>query len=64
MLNNYTHIQKTASLRNALVPAGYDMTASQVNGMYEEKDYWGSYMIDGRINPKCIDISEQASQSF
>ena len=63
-LNNNSHAQKTASLRNALIHAGYDMAASQVNGMYEDEDYWGSYMIDGKINSKCIDISEQASRSF
>lgn len=63
-LNNNSHAQKTASLRNAIIHAGYDMAASQVNGMYEDEDYWSIYMIDGKINPKCIDISEQASHSF
>ena len=63
-LNNIIHTQKTASLHNAFIHAGYDMVASQVNGMYEDEDYWGSFMINGKINHRCIDISEQASHSF
>lgn len=62
--NSIGQAEKTESLRNSLIMAGYDMAASQAKDMSEDEDYWSSYMIDGKINPKCIDISEQASHSF
>lgn len=62
--NSIGQAEKTESLRNSLIMAGYDMAASQAKDMSEDEDYWSIYMIDGKINPKCIDISEQASHSF
>ena len=66
MTENTESIQehKSESLRKALIEAGYDMASSQVELMTEDIDYWGEYMIEGKINPKCIDIGEQASHSF
>ena len=60
----FTQEQKTESLRKALIEAGYDMASSQAESMEEDTESWGEYMIDGKINPKCIDISDQASHSF
>lgn len=60
----FTQEQKTESLRKALIEAGYDMVSSQAESMEEDTESWGEDMIDGKINPKCIDISDQASHSF
>lgn len=60
----FTQEQKTESLRKALIGAGYDMAASQAESMEEDVESWGEHIIDGRINPKCIDICDQASHSF
>lgn len=40
------------------------MASSQAESMEEDTESWGEDMIEGRINPKCIDISDQASHSF
>jgi len=61
---NISRRQKTESLRNALVRAGYDMAASQAESMADDTSFWGKNMIEGKINPKCIDICDQAGQSF
>ena len=47
--NSIGKAEKTESLRNSLIMAGYDMAASQAKDMSEDEDYWGSYMIDGKI---------------
>ena len=60
----FTQEQKTELLRKALIGAGYDMASSQAESMEEDVESWGEHMIDGRINPKCIDICDQASHSF
>ena len=60
----YTQEHKKESLRNALIDVGYDMAASQVEGMIKDENAWGEFIIDGKINPKCINISDQASHSF
>ena len=60
----FTQEQKTESLRKALIRAGYNMASSQAESMEEDVESWGEHMIDGRINPKCIDICDQASHSF
>ena len=60
----FTQEQKTESLRKALIEAGYDMASSQAESMAEDTESWGEYMIDGKINTKCIDISDQASHSL
>ena len=60
----FTQEQKTESLRKALIETGYDMASSQAESMEEDVESWGEHMIDGRINPKCIDICDQASHSF
>lgn len=60
----FTQEQKTDSLRKALIEAGYEMASSQVEDMEEDVSFWGENMIDGRINPYCIDICDQASHSF
>lgn len=60
----FTQEQKTESLRKALIEAGYDMVSSQAESMEEDTESWGEDMIEGKINPKCIDISDQASHSF
>ena len=60
----FTQEQKTESLRKALIEAGYDMASSQAESMKEDTESWGEDMIEGKINPKCIDISDQASHSF
>lgn len=56
--------QKKLSLRQSLVQSGYDMAASQAEMMSEDEESWGMHMIEGKINPNCIDISDQASHSF
>ena len=56
--------QKKESLRKALIGAGYDMATSQTESMEEDLDSWHDYIIDNKINPKCIDISDQAGHSF
>lgn len=50
----YTQEHKKESLRNALIDVGYDMAASQVEGMIKDENAWGEFIIDGKINPKCI----------
>ncbi len=60
----FTQEQKTESLCKALIEAGYDMASSQAESMEEDTESWGEDMIEGKINPKCIDISDQASHSF
>ena len=60
----FSQEQKTESLRKALIEAGYDMASSQAESMEEDTESWGEDMIEGRINPKCIDIRDQASHSF
>ena len=60
----FTQEQKTESLRKALIKAGYDMASSQAESMEEDTESWGDDMIEGKINPKCIDISDPASHSF
>ena len=40
------------------------MASSQAESMEEDTESWGEDMIEGKINPKCIDISDQASHSF
>lgn len=60
----FTQEQKTESLRKALREAGYDMVSSQAESMEEDTESWGEDMIEGKINPKRIDISDQASHSF
>lgn len=60
----YTQEHEKESLRNALIDVGYDMAASQVEGMIKDENAWGEFIIDGKINPKCINISDQASHSF
>lgn len=62
--NIITQEQKMQSLRQALLQTGYDMVASQAEGMAEDEEFWGEHMIDGKINPKCIDINDQAGHSF
>lgn len=47
-----------------MIEAGYDMASSQAESMEEDTESWGEDMIEGKINPKCIDISDQASHSF
>ena len=51
-------------MRKALIEAGYDMASSQAESMEEDAESWGEDMIEDKINPKCIDISDQASHSF
>lgn len=60
----FTQEQKTESLRKALMEAGYDMVSLQAESMEEDTESWGEDMIEGKINPKRIDISDQASHSF
>lgn len=60
----FTQEQKTESLRKALIEAGHDMASSQAESMEKDTESWGEDMIEGKINPKCIDISDQASHSF
>lgn len=47
-----------------MIEAGYDMASSQAESMEEDTESWGEDMIEDKINPKCIDISDQASHSF
>lgn len=62
--NAFSQEQKTESLRKALIGAGYDMAAYQAESMEEDHDSWHEHIINGKINPKCIDISDQAGHSF
>lgn len=62
--NIITQEQKMQSLRHALLQTGYDMAASQAESMAEDDEFWGMHMIEGKINPKCIDICDQAGHSF
>lgn len=61
---NTINDHKTESIRKSLLRAGYDMAAVQAESMEEDSEYWESNIINGKINPKCIDISDQASHSF
>lgn len=63
-IKSYSRELKAESLRKALIEAGYDMASSQAESMVEDKEFWGNHIIDGKINPKCIDISDQAGHSF
>ena len=63
-IKSYSRELKAESLRKALIEAGYDMASSQAKSMVEDKEFWGNHIIDGKINPKCIDISDQARHSF
>ena len=47
-----------------MIEAGYDMASSQAESMEEDTESWGEDRIEDKINPKCIDISDQASHSF
>lgn len=60
----YTKEQKIESLRHSLIKAGFDMASSQAESMADDLESWGDYMVDGKINPHCIDICDQASHSF
>ena len=51
-------------MRKALIEAGYDMASSQAERMEEDRESWREDIIEDKINPKCIDISDQASHSF
>lgn len=59
-----TQDPKSESLRKALIEAGYDMASWLAKDLAENTEDWGEYMIEGKINPKCIDIGEIASHSF
>lgn len=63
-IKTITREQKTQSLCQSLLQAGYDMAASQAENMAEDKGSWGMHMIEGQINPKCIDICDQAGHAF
>ena len=47
-----------------MIEVGYDMASSQAESMEEDTESWGEDMIEDKINPKCIDISDKASHSF
>lgn len=63
-IHSITQEQKIKSLQQSLIQSGYDMAASQAESMAEDLEYWGKHMIDGKINPKCIDINDQAAHAF
>lgn len=62
--NKFSKKQEIESLRLTLVGAGYNMANSQRESMEEDEECWGEYMIEGKINPWCIDISDQAAHAF
>lgn len=54
----------TDSLRQSLIDAGYSMARSQALSIEENIEDWQSNIINGRINPKCIDITDQAWHAY
>lgn len=55
--------QVLESIRQSLIEAGYAMAKSHAISMEEEPEEWGDNIINGKINPNCIDIESTASHA-
>lgn len=62
-IKEYTYDDKAQLLRQSIIDTGYGFAAYQDESMSEDLDNWKKIIIEGRINPKYIDIDEQAGHA-